>query len=317
MDIIDRFNQRYKTNNVILFHVPKTAGSYVTKFLSMNGVDHLSLHMNSARISFSAIFLRKTMQDLTKKIIVTWRDPVEHIFSCFNFYQQYRDINPPDNLSSFINDKKYHNMQIGFLSRDKFLSGDIVNDNDMDLIKKLIIRPNTIFISTEHIGEGIKKLQKFLKMNDDLKLPPPIRFNFNKIPPALIPKYLKDEILSNNKLDMEIYNQIIKTYQNSSPYEDTIIHKVPFYFPYIWICKDNTCIDKHQSLLNEINKNIENILPCSIQLYTDKWFLEIQNYDHLKEDCLCVPLNYYNLLTYQTLLLDKILSPKYYEITRP
>jgi len=144
-----------------------------------------------------------------------------------------------------------------------------------------------------------------------------IRFNFNKPPTFLIPDSLRNQILSKNAIDMEIYKKITKEYENISKYQDIVIYSTPLYFPFIWICKSIESITKHQSMLADMNEIVNTILPCTVEEYVNTWLKKLQQYPSLHPDCLCIPSDFHDITNYKNILRDKITSPKYYAITRP
>ena len=313
MKVIDILEEKYINSEVILIHIPKTAGSALLTALKSK-IDLLYLHMNGRRTSYAAHFIPRILKN-TKKVIVTWRNPVEHVFSCFNFYQQYPDIKASDNLVEFINDPKLHNMQTSFLTREKLLQEPSVSDDDFNIIKLLLNRPNTLFILTDYIEQGLEKVKEFLNLesiNNTTK-----RFNYNKPPSFLIPSEIRNQIYTKNKYDTDIYNQIIEkfNYTRESSFDNIILESPPYYFPFIWLIdNDNiSIINKRKEKLININDNIKNILPCSIKTYIDNW---LDNYQGNINDVLYLPDNYDDLIQNKDKLRSKILTAYHYDITR-
>ena len=315
MKVIDILEEKYINAEVILIHIPKTAGSTILTALRSK-IDLLYLHVNGRRTSYAAHFIPRILENTTKKVIVTWRDPVEHVFSCFNFYQQYPDIKASDNLFEFIEDPKLHNMQTSFLTRDKLLQEPIVSDDDFNIIKLLLNRPNTLFILTDYIEQGLEKVKEFLNIesiNNTTK-----RFNYNKPPSFLIPQEIRKKIYIRNEYDTKIYNQIVEKfkYNQESSFDDIILNSPPYYFPFIWLI-DNTnlsIINKRKEELINTNDKLKNILPCSIKTYINNW---LDNYkSNVNNDILYLPDNYNDLIQNKQKLYSKILTAYHYDITR-
>lgn len=314
MSILDMLEEKYINAEVILIHIPKTAGSTLMTALK-NEINLLYLHMNGRRTSYAAHFIPRILENSTKKVIVTWRDPAEHVFSCFNFYQQYADIKASNKLFEFIDDPKLQNMQTSFLTREKLLQEPSVSREDFNIINRLLNRKNTFFALTDYIEQGLEKIKDFLKLEKISSTTR--RFNYNKPPSFLIPLEIRNKIYTQNSYDVKIYTKILEKfdYNRESLFDDIILYSPPYYFPFIWLIDNNniTIIDKQKSKLITSNNKIKPILPCSIKTYIDNWLL---SYDCNIADVLLVPDNYNDLIKNKNKLVSKILTANHYDITR-
>lgn len=116
---------------VLLLHIPKTAGSSVKGILIDQKVKYKELHLNRRLECAPVKYIDDILNDPEIKVILTWRHPVEHVLSSFYFYKQYKHFNYPDILDDFINSET--NQQSMFLFKTNFLEHV---DIDLDKILK-------------------------------------------------------------------------------------------------------------------------------------------------------------------------------------
>ena len=135
-------SDRFNNNNIILLHIPKTGGTTVKYCLLDNNIKFTELHFNNRMESWCSILLDDIIKS-DKKIIVTFRNPVECIISQAYFYQQYKHFKVPNNLQEYIKTDYLQNSQIHFLTRNKFLDKRPVTIDDYEKVLKLINREKT------------------------------------------------------------------------------------------------------------------------------------------------------------------------------
>lgn len=306
----------YKHTDIVLFHVPKTSGTTIASILRKSSLEFVYIHMSRQKITLAFEYIRRVLEDPNKKVIITWRSPTEHVLSSFNFYAQYQDIKIPDNLGEFILDPLFQNMQTNFLTHTNFLQS-VTTTEDFTLILRLLERPNTFFVLTDYIDEGIEKLSKFVGI--PLCPTETKRFNYNKIAPY--PSFeIQEEIEKYNDMDMKIYLGIIKKYGYStkSLYSDIVLHDPPPYFPYCWLTT-NDMVYKNIDCLKTIQSDLldsPNLSEVSVKEYVDKWLNKAIKYPCLTEDAEYYPISFNDLME-SSYVKDRITSNQFYGITKP
>lgn len=309
--------EKYIQADVILIHVPKTSGTTLTHILHINNIKYVVLHVNFRWKCYPKVYLERILKDTNKKVIFTWRNPVEHVYSCFNFYSQYKELNVPDTLSNFINIPKFQNMQTGFINREYLFEKPIINNDDLDQVKLFFNRKNTMFFLTDYFSESVEKLKDFLHL-ENINVPEIKRFNYNKLPVDFLTSSTIQKITNNNKLDITIYKKVIQqyNYKNTLNLSDIIISDPPFYFPYIWICKNLKDINKYKQELLNIHTRIK-LGRITIEEYFNIWIREFKNIDLCSAEVLYLPENYQDLISHKELFKHKIEKHDFFTVTFP
>lgn len=274
--------ESYQTENIIIINIPKNACTTLKNYLTQNSLTFCELKVNNM-VSESAILFNDLLNS-NKKIIICWRNPIDYILSCNCHYQNIPELRVPKNINSFIETKYLHNMQSKILLQQKFLDKhDIVNTQELKL---LIAKPNVFCFLVNYIDEAFKKLNIFLNINSNTRTPA-IGFNFNKKPINL--SYNKEQIKrikTNNVLDFQIYNDMIKkhSYKHKTDYNDIIIYNPPLLFPLNWINSDVNILDKYDHTLNLIYTELFTKIPCTIEKYITLWIDRFAFYNHISLD---------------------------------
>lgn len=287
--------KKYDNNDLILLHIPKTGGTTVKKILISNNFNFAELHFNSRMDVGASIMLDEILKS-NKKIIVTFRNPIECVLSQAYFYQQYKHFKVPNTLNEYINTDYLQNSQIHFLTHNKFLEKTPVTEEDYKKIIKLINRRNTFCFILDEFNKSLISLKKFLNV-DILEFNNVLnRYNFQKIPSY----YLKlDEIIENfNSYDMKLYNKI-STLNQKKTYDwinNTPIYNIPWFYPLKWFINKPDILSKHQTFCKNIHSNIisSNTTKITLKQYLRSW---VNNIGHI----------FNNIDSTDTKLLDDIL----------
>lgn len=273
--------ESYQKENIIIIHIPKTACTTLKNYLTQHGLTYCDLKIDNM-ISQPAKLINDLL-DSDKKIIICWRNPIDHILSCYYHYQNIPELKTPRNINTFIDYKRLQNMQSCILLQQLFLDKhEILNIN---ILKKLIAKPNVFCFLTNYINESFAKLNTFLDIKSNT-LTPAIEFNFNKPPINFV--YSKEHIQrikTNNKFDYQIYNLIIKkySYKNKTNYDDIVIYNPPLSFPLNWIT-NNDVIEKYDSTLNLVYTELFTKIPCTIKEYITMWTTRFASYNNISLD---------------------------------
>ena len=166
-------------SDIILLHIPKTAGTTIKILLFDHQCNFTEVHMNRYMESLTSEYLDYLLINLHKKVIITWRDPLDHVLSSFYFYQQYPSFNASKNLEEFIDNPTFMNMQTGFMTHKKFLQWDKINQDHYNSIKPFINRPNTFWFLADYSNSLYEPFKDFIGLKTDKKFTRS-RFNFNK-----------------------------------------------------------------------------------------------------------------------------------------
>ena len=102
-----------------------------------------------------AAILMDDILNSDKKVILTWRNPIEAVISQFYFYQQYSHFGVPTNISDYAKSNYLQNSQIHFLTRNKFLDKSSVTELDYCKIIQLLERKNTFVFSVDYFNESV------------------------------------------------------------------------------------------------------------------------------------------------------------------
>jgi len=263
-------NNLDKTKTVFV-HIPKTGGTTVYNLIK-NEIDITYIHIKGEYSAFF-YFLDYILENPDIKLIMSWRHPIKHVLSVFNFFQKFDNYDIPTNFDEFLS--KYNNIQVKYLTEEIFLKDNQkISPTNFEKITKLIARDNTLVLLTDRLEDGIKRLNTFLNIDIEY-YGKTFMFNFDKIP-VKITKEIEINILQNNKVDLEIYKIIVKKYNyektNSRLMVD--VEDIPYYFPYNWFNSNKN--KEEMEVLEEHLKTIKNNIindrtTISIKEYIDEW----------------------------------------------
>lgn len=224
--VLDTYSTQWDTSEIVVLHVPKTAGSSLVRTLKINGIKVLELHLSKSLGSLPPVFLRKIESEISKPIVVTCRDPLEHVVSSFFFYQSaYKKkilslIDPetdiPPTFEEFMRSKHLQNMQVSFLCHNKFLN-NAPTEACSSFLEMLSSKKNVVYFSGH--DDDYKSISQGLKRA--IRVPPfQIKWNMNKISVELFESY-REECMRLNNYDAELWSRSSGGTKTFSPVLDT------------------------------------------------------------------------------------------------
>jgi hypothetical protein len=270
--------EQYNEHDLILLHIPKTGGSSVKSLLLSHNIKFLELHVNNKLESCVSILLDNIIQDESKKIIITWRDPIEHVISCFYFYLQYPHFNTPKKLLSYINQSNLQNSQIHFMTHNNFLQNINVSNSDFQKILSLFNRNNTFWFLNDYFNESINMLSSFLNITLSKNIHSNKRYNFQKLPSYYYNNFILSSISITNSYDMQIYEFIIKKYNYTQKNDSLRLSNLPPYnFPLLWFINDTNVLKSFDPLCTKIYNIIKSSIsyPYDLSYYITLWITHV------------------------------------------
>lgn len=114
---INKLRKSLERTGILLLHIPKTAGTTIYNLIK-NKIDITYVHM-LGESSASFYFIDYVLENPDIKVIISWRYPLDHIISTFNFFNKFDNYDIPDVFEEFI--AKYSNIQIQYLTHEPFL----------------------------------------------------------------------------------------------------------------------------------------------------------------------------------------------------
>lgn len=257
--------------DVILIHIPKTAGTTLYRILQKEEVIFKELHFNSNLRCAPCKYLDKILADPNQKVILTWRDPVEHLWSTFHFYQEYKHFHYPTNIEAFIEHPSLQNQQSAFLLKEHFFDSHDFTEIECKKIRALIDRPSTMCFVQNYFQASLEKLNRFLNLSistvDDI-----CRFNFNKPPSIQLNDKILDKFRDLNKIDIEIYNHILDKYYPNDKHtpSSSLPSNIPIEYP-MNLVAGKVSLKQYQPILEKIHFKLKQLKLSTIHEYMDHW----------------------------------------------
>jgi hypothetical protein len=271
-----------KNDDIILIHVPKTSGSALQNIFIFNKIKHSYYHIS---FKTGVILSEKLINNNKSLIIITIREPFDHVLSCFYFYQEYKNfIKCPDIFEEFINDNKCKNMIVSFHTKNKLLESPVTEEEFLKVFT--LFRKQNVFIFIQNYFEQSLELLKKVLYQRGINIDTSYekskitkRVNLNKIHPIFFKDKYYEKIRSLNEYDYKLYEYSVKKYNFNNIVEyDPIINyqrrdsvKIPKEWPL------SLYIDyKHEFFINNEEK-LKNILikiperPLTRRQYINIW----------------------------------------------
>ena len=259
-------------DNVILIHIPKTAGTSVKHILMDNNIKFNELHLN-ARLECQPVrHIDYILNNNDVKVILTWRNPIKHTESSFYFYKEYAKFNCPKDIDQFIHSKNLQNQQSSFLFKNFLFDVVDFDDKKIDVIHKLIKRPNTFCFLQDYFEQSKAQMMTFLnKKNAIQNKKHSNRFNFNKPIVSHLSEYQIQNIHDVNKIDFFVYNIIKNKYNyNICKEGDILFSSIPWQYPMNHVSGIYS-IQKYEHVLKKINSSICDGRQYNIEQYLNSW----------------------------------------------
>jgi hypothetical protein len=244
-------------SEIFLIHIPKTAGTSVRQILLHHNIEYRELHFNRRMECAPINYLDEILKNPAQKVILTWRNPVDHLWSTFHFYQEYPNFSYPNTFEAFIDHPNLQNQQAAFLMKKNFFDCPIFDDQRVKKIYALIDRPNTLCFLQNYFQASQTRLEKFLSLTSITTNTPTKRFNFNK-PQFTSNQILLSKIKSLNSLDLQLYNHMVEKYYCEATPEKS--SSLPSYFPVEWpinLVAGKTSLEKYRALSKRIHAEIK------------------------------------------------------------
>lgn len=262
---------------VWLLHVPKTAGTTVRQLLRRYKVHYKEFHMNRSLKCGPADCLQDILNQPDRKVVLTWRRPDTHAWSAFNFYKEYPHFQlPRDDFESFC--KVQRNPQSGFLLKHHFLERlDVPSPAQVQMLKKIIDRPNTLCIVQDCLDQGAARLPTFLNLSMAEQSSSPVkvpvnRFNFNKLPPPAAHLQVRpawqDGLFD---IDWELYHHILRRHGYQVEESDRDVRTLPKIIPWQYplnLVAGRDSLDKYEEMLRTQRPDFDTRNP---EVYVSRW----------------------------------------------
>nr|WP_321224579.1 sulfotransferase family 2 domain-containing protein [uncultured Psychroserpens sp.] len=263
-----------KSKNIFI-HIPKTGGTTINCIMTKSNwqtqpdFNYRHILYDTKRSNAGDIFNPiKNDIYLEYEIFSMLRNPVDRIVSEYYFIKDRPEfmslLKPvPKNLMEYVKHKQTRNYMTGFFLGKRMYDEEFVNQNDLQLVLNTI---KTLNIKIGFFEEYEKSMQYFSSITG-IKWPKNInikRKTLNRPEVSDISHSIKDIILKNNQLDLELYNTCkvafdkIKTKSNTINFignEYDYIMKYTQRFNLLQIgLKSTSFITKNQIFFNNINQ---------------------------------------------------------------
>ena len=206
-----------KSKNIFI-HIPKTGGTTINCIMTISDwqtqpdFNYRHILYDTKRSNAGDIFNPiKNDIYLQYEIFSMLRNPVDRIVSEYYFIKDRPEfmslLKPvPKNLLEYVKHKQTRNYMTGFFLGKRMYDEDLVNKNDLKLVL------NTIKTLNIKIGffEDYEKSMQYFSSITGLKWPKTInikRKTLNRPEVSEISQNIKDIILRNNQIDLELYTK--------------------------------------------------------------------------------------------------------------
>lgn len=303
-------------NDVIFIHIPKTGGTTINAAMQnsywQTTPDHNYRHILADKTSNAGdIFDGKNIDKYKKnKIFMMLRHPIDRVTSEYHFIKERVEFtkyikSKPTNFEQYITSYQTQNGVVNFLKGGKMYNTLKPSEKDLEYIKQAI---TTLPIYTG-IFEDFEKSLSYFTSQIGIKWAKKVeakRMTFKRPNKEDLSPKIKNLIIENNSLDMELYSFcksiFDKETQNLKPtkinfIKDKYNHVVPYCMKW---CFFEFCVDDKQFLKQNFNyfKSLTFYLINNLNIrdgvkYTKSWNETFLNSVKLQSE----NLDFYNYLS--------------------
>ncbi|MGS2725907.1 sulfotransferase family 2 domain-containing protein [Psychroserpens sp. BH13MA-6] len=208
----------------IFIHIPKTGGTTINCVINKSDwqttpdFNYRHILYETKRSNSGDIFNPlKNDQYTDYQIFTMLRNPVDRLISEYYFIKDRPEfmslLKPvPQNLMAYVKHKQTRNYMVGFLLGKRMYDEDLVNENDLELVK------NTIQNLDIKVGifEDYEKSMKYFSSITGIKWPKSIgikRKTLNRPEIDDVSDTIKETIKKHNNLDMELYHHYLAKFE--------------------------------------------------------------------------------------------------------
>ena len=270
-------------SNIIFIHIPKTGGTTINAAMNQTywqtepGFNYRHILPQSKVSNSGDIF---DPENATKyshfDIFMMLRHPVDRAISEYYFMRERMDfikmiVPQPKSLKEFVSNKQTHNYVVSFLTGGKIYSKRRPNLNDLERIKEAIVSIPIHVGFFEHFSESLNYFSNHIGIEWKKKIVAK-RMTFVRPKVEEISDELRQQIITNNSLDLELYNfcyEIFSKEKTSSGFGKIKFdlskynHVLQYManYPFIGFCMENRKF---------INQNLDFFKKLSIYLIDEK-----------------------------------------------
>ena len=212
-----------KLKNVIVIHLPKTAGTtFISTILNIDWQipsNYHYRHLNERTLTCGDIFDEEYYNNYKNdKIIIFVRDPFERIISEYNFLKCRKEFmnlfdKRPNNLLEYIENEQTHNSMVNALVGIRLITRVEENIAEQNLLKVLKKKKKLNFLigKTEDFSNSLNYIiqETQIEINNTINIKRPTIYK----EPIENYEELKEIFIKNNKYDYILYNKLEEIYK--------------------------------------------------------------------------------------------------------